>query len=393
MSIFDENTRADFLIRGGHVVDPSQDVDGVTDVAVRNGKVVGIFPGGSRAQEAFYEVDATGCLVFPGIIDFHTHIFHEGGGFCIRPDMMIANGVTATCDGGSAGCMNYSSFFQSAVVPSAVKIKSFLNIYSGGQLCHAFDEILDMKRFDIPRIQRVVEKYRDSILGLKIRIPQEIVGSGAEGLEPLKRTVEAAEYIGDLKVCVHVTSGPVPAEEIVSVLRPGDVVAHCYHGRDNNIIGEDGHVLPGVWEARKRGVIFDVANGKGNFSLKVAKAAMADGFLPDIISSDMTNDKYNMPPYCKNMPVIMSKFLALGMPLAELIRRVTELPADVMGMKDKIGTLKPGSIADISVFKMEDVKTVQKDFFDEEFEVNRLLTPVMTMCDGVIQYCRTDLFN
>ena len=349
---------------------------------------------GSWQGEAACTIDASGCLVFPGLIDFHTHIFHEGSGICIHPDLMIANGVTATCDAGSSGCMNYGAFHQTTVVPGIMKVKSFLNVYSGGQLCHAFDEILDVKRFDEDGIARTIEKYRDFILGLKIRIPKTIVGSGEQGLEPLKRTVAIAKEIGQrLRVAVHVTDGPVDAERIAEVLRPGDIFAHCFHGKGDTIIGNDGHVLPGILEARKRGVLFDVANGKGNFDIRIAKMALEDGFLPDIISSDMTPDKYNMPPYCKNLPLILSKFLALGMPLEEIISRTTEIPASVMDMGDRIGTLKEEYAADVAIFKLRDQDVLHKDWQDEEFTSHQLLVPQLTMCDGVIQFCQTDFFN
>lgn len=386
--------KADYLIVNGIVMDPSQNLSEEMDVAVRNGKIVSVLPKGEWKGEADCTIDASDCMVFPGLIDFHTHIYHAGSGICIHPDMMIANGITATCDAGSSGCMNYEAFHQTAAVPRIVKVKSFLNVYSGGQLCHAFDEILDVNRFDEDQIFRVVEKYRDSILGLKIRIPRTIVGSGEQGLEPLKRTVQLAEAIGDgFRVAVHVTDGPVPAERIADVLRSGDIFAHCFHGKGDTIIGDDGHVLPGILEARKRGVLFDVANGKGNFGIRTAKAALEDGFLPDIISSDMTPDKYNMPPYCKNLPLILSKFLALGMPLEEIVRRTTEIPAAVMGMKDKIGTLKAGSAADVAIFKLKDQEVLHKDWCDEEFVSHQLLVPQLTMCDGVIQFCQTDFFN
>ena len=196
----------------------------------------------------------------------------------------------------------------------------------------------------------------------------------------------------DLRVCVHTTDSPVPAGELAKCLRKGDIFCHCYQGAGNTIIDENGDIDKGVLEARERGVLFDAANGKGNFGLKTARAAIEKGFLPDIISSDLTVDKFNMPPYDKNLLHVMSKYLAMGVDLMTILKAVTCVPAKIMGLSDRIGSLKPGSLADIAIFEIKDKKYVQKDFRDEEIECSRLILPKLTMIEGEIQYCQSDFY-
>ena len=300
--------KVDYIIRNGRVMDPLTGVDEVRDVAVCGSRIVDL--GGEIAEPRWAEIDAAGCIVTPGLIDFHTHLYHEGSGICIRPDFMLPYGTTAAVDAGSAGCANMRAFFHTAADPSAVKIKAYMTVFSGGQIDGNIIEDFSPSKFNEALIRRVYEKFPHRILGLKIRISKGVV----EDAEPLRATVALADKIGGgMGVCVHTTNSPVPAGEIADMLRPGDVFCHCFQGAGNTIVGSDGKIDPAVLAARERGVIFDAANGRGNFGFKAALAALDAGFLPDIISTDLTNDKFNMPYYCKNLPTLMSKYLAMGL--------------------------------------------------------------------------------
>lgn len=385
--------RADFIIRGGRVMDPYTAVDGIRDVVIQNMKIVD--PQGENV-ECDHVIDASGCIVAPGLIDFHTHIFYEGSGSCLRPDLMIAQGTTAAVDAGSAGTVTYEAFYKTVVAQSAIRIKSFLTTYSGGQLDFKLCEDFNPELINLPRMERVIDKYRDNILGLKIRLSKGVVPDD-KGLEYLKRIVELAGELDrklgtSLRVCVHTTNAPITAGELADCLRPGDIFCHCYQGMGNTIVLEDGDISPQILEARKRGVIFDAANGKGNFGVETAKRALAAGFLPDIISSDLTIDKLNIPPYAKNLLSVMAKYITMGMDLMDVLRAVTATPAKIMGMEGKIGTLKPGADADIVILKQKQKTFVQKDFKDEELVSNTLFVPQMTMCAGEINFCQTDFF-
>lgn len=385
--------KVDYIIRGGRVIDPAAGIDEIRDVAVRNMRVVDA-AGAECGRDQI--IDAAGMIVTPGLIDFHTHLFHEGSSICIHPDMMIAQGTTAAADAGSAGTSTYEAFYQSVISRCQVRVKGFLTVYGGGQLDPKLCEDFNPKLYNVDKMERVVDANRDNLLGLKIRLSKGVVPEET-GADYLKACVELAEELNrrlgtKLRVCVHTTNPPVSAGELAACLRPGDIYAHCYQGAGTTIVLPDGSIDPGVLEARQRGVLFDAANGKGNFGLKTAKAAIAAGFLPDIISTDLTVDKFNMPPYAKNLPLVLSKYLTLGLSLNQVIERVTARPAEVMGMAGQIGTLMPGAYADVAIFKQKDADYVQKDFCDDALRCSTILVPQLTMLGGEIQYCQSDFY-
>lgn len=384
---------ADFIIQGGRVIDPSTSTDEIRDIAVSNTKIID--PQGEMV-ECSHIIDASGCIVTPGLIDFHTHVFYEGSGTCLRPDLMIAQGTTAAVDAGTAGTVTYEAFYKTVIAQSAIRIKSFLTTYSGGQLDVKLCEDFNPDLINVPRMERVIDKYRENILGLKIRISKGVVPD-EKGLDYLKRVIELAEELDhklqtSLRVCVHTTNSPVPAGELARCLRPGDIFCHCYQGTGNTIVNEEGEIDPLILDARKRGVIFDAANGKGNFGMAVAKKALAAGFLPDIISSDLTLDKFNIPPYAKSLLFVMAKYRTLGMELMDVLKAVTCVPARLMGLEGKIGTLQAGAEADIAIFRQKEVSFTQKDFRGEELTSSELLIPQLTMCAGEINFCQADFF-
>ena len=387
--------KVDYIIRGGRVIDPSTGVNETKDIYIRGMRIVDV-AGLTPECDADRIIDASGKIVTPGLIDFHTHLFYEGSSICIHPDMLIAQGTTAAVDAGSAGTSNYEAFYKSVVSHAQVHIKGFLTVYGGGQLDPKLCEDFNPALFNVEKMERVIDSHRDNILGLKIRLSKGVVPEET-GADYLRAAVKLADELNarlgtKLRVCVHTTNAPVTAGELADCLRPGDIFCHCYQGMGHTIVSEAGELDPLVVKARKRGVIFDAANGKGNFGLKTAKQALAAGFLPDIISSDLTIDKFNMPPYAKNLPLVISKYLALGLDLPDIIRAVTEAPAKLMGLEGEIGTLKAGARADIAIFDMKNHRHVQKDFCDDEISCDQLLVPQLTMMAGEIQYCQSDFY-
>ncbi|MBW7571911.1 amidohydrolase family protein [Caproiciproducens faecalis] len=385
--------KASYIIRNGRVMDPRTGLDRIQDLVICNNRIVD--PQG-EAVSCDHIIDATGCIVSPGLIDFHTHVFYEGSAIAIRPDFMIPQGTTSAVDAGTSGTANFESFYKTVVVPSTVRLKSFLTVYSGGQLDPKLCEDFNPALFNLERMERIVDKYRDNILGLKIRFSRGVVPDD-KGMDYLKATVELADLLNArlgtaLRVCVHTTNSPVSAGDLASCLRPGDIFCHCFQGSGNNLVLENGEIDSGVLQARKRGVLFDAANGKGNFGIETAKRALAKNFLPDIISSDLTNDKFNMPPYDKNLPTVLSKYLTLGLDLMTVLRTVTEVPAEIMGMAGQIGTLQPGAYADVVVLKEKNIPVLHKDWKNDTLQGNVLLVPQMTLCAGEIQFCQTDFW-
>lgn len=385
--------KVDYIIRNGRVIDPASGTDEVKDICVRNMHIVSAENAECVPQRI---IDASGMIVTPGLIDYHTHLFHQGSTISIHPDMMVAQGTTAAVDAGSAGTATYEAFYETVVSRSQIHVKGYLTVYSGGQLDSKLCEDFNPDLFNIDKMERVIDRYRDNILGLKIRLSKGVVPDETEA-EYLKAAVTLADELNrrlgtNLRVCVHTTNPPVKAGELAACLRPGDIYTHCYQGMGSTIVQENGTIDPLILDARNRGVIFDSANGKGNFGLECAKKAIKAGFLPDVIASDLTVDKFNMPPYCKNLPHVMSKYLELGMNLNDVVRCVTETPAKLMNMEGKIGTLKPGAYADIAVLKLKNTEYVQKDFRDDELTCHQLLVPQLTMLEGEIQYCQADFY-
>ncbi len=224
--------RADFIIRGGRVMDPYTGADEIKDIVVCNTRIAD--PDGEQV-ECGHIIDASGCIVAPGLIDFHTHIFYEGSGSCIRPDFMISQGTTAAVDAGSAGTVTYESFYKSVIAQSTMRIKGFLTTYSGGQLDFKLCEDFNPELINLARMERVIDKYRDNILGLKIRLSKGVVPDD-KGLDYLKRVIELAEELDErlgtsLRVCVHTTNSPISASELAGCLRPGDIFCTASRGR------------------------------------------------------------------------------------------------------------------------------------------------------------------
>lgn len=372
-----------FKITGGHVVDPSQNINEISNVGICDGK----FVGADINMPAEQIIDATGLYVFPGFIDFHTHLF-QGSAFGVEPNLLPALGVTTAVDAGTAGWLNFSEFYRSTVQYSSVMLKAFVNVSGVGQT-GIMNEPLDEKAFNWSKINNLMNKYRDILLGIKLRISKPIVGEN--GMKPLQKTFSFA-HANNIPVCVHVTNPIEENAKILPLFQKGDIFCHCYHGTGDTILTNDGKVLPEVWAARERGVIFDAANGRTNFSYRVARKAIAEGFLPDIISTDTTSFNFNLPLQVKNLPFMMAKYLGLGLTLEQVVRCVTDNPAKAMGMDGKIGTLKTGSAGNLTICRMLDKKVKFKDSLGEEHYGSKIIIPVMTIVNGNILYCAPD-FN
>lgn len=387
--------RVDYVIKNGRVIDPSLNFDGIKDLYIRNNIIVDVKDGNVECNPN-QVIDATGKLVLPGLIDFHTHVFHSGSTICVRPDMMIPLGTTATVDAGSAGCANFGAFYQSVISQSLMKIKSFMEVYSGGQLDSKLCEDFNPALYNRDYIARVYDQYQDNLLGLKIRFSKGVVPEES-GFTYVTEAVSLCKELEDqlgkaVRLCVHTTNVPTSAGDLANCLRPGDIFCHCYQGAGNTIVTESGTIEEDILKARERGVIFDAANGKGNFGLQTAKDAIHAGFLPDIISSDLTTDKFNMPPYDKNLLHVLAKYVALGLDLMTIMRAVTETPAKIMGLEGKIGTLQAGAYADIAIMDFKDMEYVQKDFREDEIVCHKVFVPQLVMVSGTVAYCTPDFY-
>jgi len=378
--------KIDLKITGGTIVDPERDVNGQGDVLIHGNSIVAAIPG--EAVEAETTISAAGCLIVPGLIDFHAHLYGGGTESGVYADTaLLPMGVTTGVDAGSCGSANYESFLRTVVPASRVRIFSYVNIAPGGLIVTRYAEELNPKYYDEPRIADLLRRYRSQCLGLKLRLSKEIVGD--LGGKPLACTLEIAERL-KCGITVHTTNPPIPPEEIAGMLRPGDVYSHMYQGMGDTILGANGKVRPQLHDRRRAGVVFDTANGRKNFSFKVAQAAIAERFFPDIISSDLTR-KTLFGDFVFSLPFTMMKYLNMGMPLEAVVAACTSTPAKQIGMQGKLGTLGPGAFADVAIFcRAKKQRIVVKDDQGDSISMDDWIVPQMTISDGKIVYRQID---
>jgi dihydroorotase len=351
---------ADLVLRGGRVIDPSQNIDRITDVAFLNGRVEAVGDGlvGETVR------DVSGFIVSPGLIDLHTHVYWGGTSLGIDAEEFArTSGVTMAVDTGSAGPGNFAGFRKHVIDRSEIRILAYLHISFAG--IYAFSnsvmvgESQDLRLMAAREATTVAEANRDIVIGIKVRVGR--IASGVNGLAPIDIALAVADETG-LPMMVHIDEPPPSYEAVVARLRPGDVLTHCYRPFPNAPVDGRGAVKPAVLEARERGVIFDIGHGKGSFSWKTARAMTAADFPPDVISSDVHQLCINGPAY--DQVTTMSKFLYLGMSLNDVIAKSTVTAAQAL-RRPELGSLKPGSAGDATVLSLRDGEFPLQDVLGE----------------------------
>ncbi|HZH09971.1 MAG TPA: amidohydrolase/deacetylase family metallohydrolase [Microvirga sp.] len=339
----------DLVLRGGRVIDPSQSLDRVTDVAFSGGKVVAV--GDHLSENARAVHDASGKIVTPGLIDLHTHVYWGGTSLGVDPLVLARGGCTTLVDTGSAGPGNYSGFLEHVIKPSPVRIVAYLNVSFAG--IYGFSKRVmvgesgDLRLMAPIDAVEVAEANRDTLAGIKVRVGFH--ASGNSGVIPLDIGRQVADRV-NMPMMVHIDHPPPTLPEVLERMREGDVLTHCFRPFPNTPATADGKVHPAVLDARQRGVIFDIGHGMGSFSFQTARIMLDNGFLPDCISSDVHALCIDGPAF--DLLTTLSKFLCLGMPLTEVIKTATENPAKAL-RRPELGTLKPGSVGDASVLELQ----------------------------------------
>jgi dihydroorotase len=342
----------DLILRNGRLLDPGTGHDAVADIAFAGGRVAAI-GAEAAAGHGKTERDVAGAIVMPGNIDFHTHVYWGGTSISVEADTLARRcGTTTWLDVGSAGPGNFAGFRKHVIEPSETRILAYLHVSHAGIFAFSpqimVGESLDMRLMDTETCARVARENPDQIRGIKVRIGANT--SGVNGIAPLYHAIEAAERAG-LPVMCHIDRPPPRYVDVLEILRPGDTLTHCFKPFPNAPVHADGRVKEACWKARERGVMFDIGHGKGSFCFTVARAMLEAGFPPDVISSDVHVLCIDGPAY-DNMET-MSKFLALGMPLPDIVRAVTETPAKLLKRPD-LADLSVGSTGDATVMRIEE---------------------------------------
>jgi dihydroorotase len=356
----------DLLIKGGTVIDPAQHLHAPLDVAVKGGKILEVsrdIPE-SRALAVYSAKDR---IVTPGFIDLHVHCFDGVGSGMNADHYCLGRGVTTVVDAGSTGFIMIGAFIKHVVKTSTTRIYPLVDIGALGTMtihqCPNYYRDMYIPDFVLP--QSVAKAARDNkpdVVGIKIHLDRE-VSSHPLDFEPelLKKAVEAAEA-AHLPLMVHAMNPANLAPDLMKLMRKGDVFTHCFNGFQNGILDARGKILPGVREARERGILFDVGADRNAISFDVADQALQQDFLPDTISSDLT-----LPAATHStgdLPNVVSTMMALGMNLEQVIERVTVKPAQIFDFGVQLGTLRPGAEADIGIFEIRDEKFEFNDNFD-----------------------------
>lgn len=374
-SLFAQPAKYDLLLKGGHVIDPKNNIDRPVDVAVRGGKVAQV-AAAIPAAEAAQTIDVRGLYLTPGLIDIHVHVYmwREPGGEAVQPDAFsFRAGVTTMVDAGSAGARNFDDFRDRIIRHAKTRVLAFLNIAAAGMGTGHED---DLDGLDAAAAARVAKANPGLIVGFK---SAHYAGPGWESIHAAVKAGQEA----DLPVMVdfgHINNVRNLNTLFLDKLRPGDIYTHCYSGHREELLAS-GKLNPAMVAGRKRGIIFDLGHGAGSFYWYVAVPAYAAGFYPDSVSTDLHINSMNAG--MKNFTNTMSKALNLGSSLAEVVRMSTWNPAREI-KRPQLGNLDIGAEADIAVLRLDQGAFGFVDSAGAKRSGSRLLTCELTLRAGKV---------
>ena len=378
----------DLVIKGGDVLDPSQSLKAKRDIGIRWGTIEAV-EAEIPAERSLNTIDASGRLVLPGLVDLHCHVYPYGSAIGIPADELVQfQGTTTVVSAGDAGVNNLAALRRYIVAQSRARIYAFVHIANNGLSAFPVAELYNIDNAQVDACAMALAENPDFLIGVKVRMSENIIFK--HGVEPLKRGIQACEKCGwPARMMVHI-GGVATSElmtDILNLLRPGDVLTHCYTGAPNisgaftNIV-QEGKLLPAALAAKQRGVVFDVAHGGGSFDFTVAEVAIPAGCTPDTISSDIHVVSGNSPgvPF---LPNVMSKFLAMGFSLEQVVSMATSAPAKIINRAPKIGTLQLGAPGDVAIMDLVEGPVTFVDTRNNKRDGKLLLKPVQTVINGV----------
>lgn len=384
----------DYVIKNGITIDYSTNSKIKKDIYVKGERIVE----GDQNCNAEKIVDAEGKYVVPGLIDLHGHYFQGGNSLGVNADVVCpAQGVTTCVDAGSSGSMNFMIFYQSGILGSLTEVKAYINLAPEGvKAGYVKEESYEPEDLRYDEIVCLFRKYPEVIKGLKLRISKETTGE--LGTEPLKKAVEIAERIRAegfrCTLAVHVANIPeeAPIEEILSLLKPGDSYTHFYQNLGETIFDDNRKVKESLRKARDRGVLFETGNGSIHWTIPNIRDACRDGFMPDIISSDVVRERiWEKPSFGLNHA--MNLALNFGMDEVEILKATTYSPAKSLGMLDQIGTLQVGTRADIAILDIIPSKQLYFDRFENQEKGEKIFLPLMTIREGKVIFRQPFFFS
>jgi len=369
----------DLVIRNCDLIDPSQNLRGKRDIGIKNARIA-LIAGEIAAERGAQVLDAGGKLVMPGLVDLHAHVYPQASAIGLPADELVPFTATTTyVSAGDAGGNNFSAFKHYIVGQARSRIYAFVHISSIGLAGFPVGELKNIEYANVDLAAKTVAENPEIVLGVKVRESLDVVGPN--GIEPLRMARLAAERSGTkARVMCHIGNAPGDLRDLLNLLRPGDILTHAYSGAGNNVVAE-GRLVAAALEAKKRGVIIDVGHGGGSFSYAVAEPAIAQGLVPDTISSDLHAYSGNSPgmPF---LPWVMSKFLNMGFSLNDVVSMATEKPARVIDREDKLGTLKVGAPADLSIMELVEGPVEFVDTVKNLRRGDKYLKPVQTVKAG-----------
>ena len=376
--------QGEWVLTGGHVIDPANGLDGPADVHLAGGRVVAVGP--NLAAAGATALDVTGYYVTPGIIDMHVHAFHthKRSRLSLDPHVQtFSSGVTTVVDAGTAGWRDFLDFRQEVIERAKIRVLAYVNIVGSGMLGEWEHDVAEMR----PGLAAAMaEEHRDIVVGIKTA--HYWAQRPPDAAHPLWAAVDAAVEAGDrcgLPVMVDFfpwhPGRPYP-QLILEKLRPGDIHTHVF-AQQFPIIDAGGEVEAHLFAARERGIVFDLGHGAASFWYRNAVPAIEQGFVPDSISTDLHTGNVNGPVF--DMQTTMNKILACGVPLADVIARSTVAPAREIGHPE-LGTLSPGAEADLAVFALDDGQFAFVDCGKTRLEAAQRLRCVWTMRAGEVVY-------